>query len=661
MNYKYTVLFIILSLFLYSHSVAQNSNGLTKAQITEMQKTSIDVVDNYYELLGLISMQSADRNNVSDVKQFKIGVIEYFENDKVDVLNNLIEGGSKKMNIRLYLNTISTIFSLSPGKIESNNSNASTVYQGDGFYIVKVSSLVKISGKNTDNNIVNSLEQLDTYLKFEINGKSYNSPKIYGIIKSQDESKKLKPVEVIQSNYMTSNSEETIKLKKQLAESKKLQETQKAELLRIQSEWNKKQQKLNSKEENITIKEKEIQDAKKLVISIMDINKKKQDEIDNQKREIEHKEKELSQVRKSIENDKENLYSMRLVMDFGMGAYFNSRTIEDRFNNVNNITFDVSPQINAMIGYRFDLNIGNNIKSKINRGNVFGAFVTYGLNSTDFIESTITDQNLNISNDRQEKIYNRTLDAEIGFIFRELFRLSGGVGSMNGYRYNIVTTSLQIPISKKFIWGIGSSYLFGQDFRTPQIRPYTTFSIQFNDKPASRKLKGKDLKGRFYVQFTPELVYNIFSSSNSKLAFNQLISTQSNLFAGVRLGVKSSLGIYGTIGNNNNFVTHEVLNMVDTSSYIINNAYNPYYNLSLGFNAWGLMRISYGYGKYTFSNDVVDIPYQSFTIGGSINIIPKKDVLRFNVDFSTKIIDNSLNSIIFGISSGISLRFNAGR
>jgi hypothetical protein len=223
----------------------------------------------------------------------------------------------------------------------------------------------------------------------------------------------------------------------------------------------------------------------------------------------------------------------------------------------------------------------------------------------------------------------------------------------------VATTAFQIPVGKRFVWELGSSYMFGQDFQKSQIRPFTSFSIQINDKTA-KKMKDQDNVGRFYVQFTPEMVWSQFTSGGDKLLIGQSLGAQTSLFTGVRVGEKSTIGFFGSIGSNNKDVTQKIVDLYTNSTDTINTSYNPYHAIAFGAYVFqGKMRISYGMGALTYNEGKNSIPYQSFTIGASLPIY--KDMVRLNLDVSTKMIDNSFDNIMFGIIPGISLRYSIGR
>jgi hypothetical protein len=57
------------------------------------------------------------------------------------------------------------------------------------------------------------------------------------------------------------------------------------------------------------------------------------------------------------------------------------------------------------------------------------------------------------------------------------------------------------------------------------------------------------------------------------------LGIQNNLFVGVRAGEKSSIGFWGTLGNNNEYVTQAIVDKYICTGDTIINSYNPYYNI----------------------------------------------------------------------------------
>lgn len=667
MNYStkntLTISLIILLSFVNTLAFCQNDiDGITNSQANGMKKQALDLVKNYYATINLIATSSSDDESAEDVRAYSSVAEGFFENGENDVYNNLIKG-NKEMPISRYISTISTVFAKNPGEIFSSSESSSNVYLKEKAFIVKVSAIIKVKGYDNSNILINRSNVLDAYVRFKIRNKSISKPHIFNIIENSNEVASLTPVNIVETSSINTNVAEMKKIQAELDKTKNELSSKSQELQSIREKWAKRNIDLDKRQNSIVEKEKELKNAQDLIKKQLSEIHKRESEIDKQKRELQRKadliyekDKQLTKISNRVESDVAHQYSKRLILEFSLGAYTNSRTLENKFNKANSYDFDISLQIGGMIGYRFDFN--TKINNRLNRGTVAGLFITYGINSKSFISDTYYDQNINMPVARQDPIYNRSLEAEFGVLFREFFRLSGGFGRMNGLRYNTATTSFKIPIGTKFLFEFGSSLLFGQDFNKTQIRPFANIAFQLNDKTA-KSLKSGDKKGRLYMQFSTDAVYSsTFKSSN--YSFTELITPRINMLVGSRIKERTIIGLQGEYGNFN----QNIINDMQSSSYInndtLNNSYNPYYSLGIGLYLWDVFKISYSYGQLERIS-LTKFNYHNITFGASINLLKEKELIRLSFDVSNKFFDNDPNKYLFGGSIGLSMRFNFAR
>lgn len=675
----FQICLIIFYTFIKVEINAQVKYGLTDSQIAEMQKNADEVVKNFYSSLSSIGVLSSDSNNIIDVKKIRSDVLKSFENEKVNVFNDLIDSGSTYMEIERYLTTLSSVYCTFPGDIIAENFQKSTVFIKDSsFYVVKVSFLLTQKGMSISKTPIYKRNTLDVFLKYSIKNNIYDAPLIYFIMPSSSKESQygMTEVDIVRESSLSSNAAQISELQTRINNSTEMMNKMKAETDLIKNNYEKMLNNLNDKEYKLQMLESQLKVNENLINQKMDELKEKEDEIniktrqlnkqkeDNirQLKQIEDKDNEIKRKDEEFENKLKsieiNQFSSRNVMEFGFGFNSNIGTIESNINGIINNEIDYSSQIRAMIGHRFDFRKNNSRKAKMYRGSVIGVFMSYTLNSSKNIKQTVSNQNFPLNIEQQLPIYNRSLDVEVGFVFNELLRISGGIGNMNGYMYNVATTALKIPFGKYLNCEIGSSFLFGKDYKKTQINPYISLFYQLNDKIAMHK-KDFNSSQLCTFQFSNNILFNAMTQ-NSMANPDNAYSYASDLYWGFNLSSNYNLGFIGTVGNFNKGFTNEILSNYRIEYDTLMSNYNPYFHVNLGMYFNNKIKFSYGIGKL-FIDNTKAIQFHSITLGGSFLIFKKIKTLRFNIDLSSKFLNNDMEKILFSFSSGISFRFPAFR
>jgi len=194
---------IMMLLCTAPYAKAQNE-ALNKDIITTLQSKSLEVVKNYY--VNLTEIFEGYSNNSEDVDAFQAHCLTFFDNNKTQVYNDLIIGGSRYMEINRYLSSVSTVFGKYPGKI--NMQGKTTVsdifyHKKNKHYTLKITYKINISGKNNDNEYISKNNLLVAYLKIIKNGNNFSTPKIYWIMKeSEADDANLIKVEIAKENLL---------------------------------------------------------------------------------------------------------------------------------------------------------------------------------------------------------------------------------------------------------------------------------------------------------------------------------------------------------------------------------------------------------------------------------------------------------------------------
>ncbi|MEO0899846.1 MAG: hypothetical protein AAFY71_25765 [Bacteroidota bacterium] len=140
----------------------------------------------------------------------------------------------------------------------------------------------------------------------------------------------------------------------------------------------------------------------------------------------------------------------------------------------------INPMGEALLGLRFD--------HKGRRANVIGAFANAGYQSAESVAILLQEQGDTREIDPMATS-NRFYELEGGLLFREWFRISGGVGTqefttMSGEAVQLdyfkVTTGLSIRLTRSIKWNTNASFLFTEGANTYTFRPSTGLAFRFN-------------------------------------------------------------------------------------------------------------------------------------------------------------------------------------
>ncbi|MCI4669957.1 MAG: hypothetical protein MRZ79_17605 [Bacteroidia bacterium] len=170
----------------------------------------------------------------------------------------------------------------------------------------------------------------------------------------------------------------------------------------------------------------------------------------------------------------------RLHLQVGVaGNYLYDTNNETGFNPVEERT---NYNAEALLGIRFD--------QGRKRANVLGVWGTAGFSSPQTVGLLLSEQGLaqNFEVDLGNPSY-RFQEVEAGFLFKEWFRLSGGLGNQeftttSGENVNIeymkFTTGLSLKITKSIKWNTNATFLMVDGSDKFSFRPSTGLSFRFN-------------------------------------------------------------------------------------------------------------------------------------------------------------------------------------
>ena len=663
----YIWLFLVVSVWC---SKSYGQTGLTSGQVDEIKANINEIVRNYYSNLNSIAAFASKNSNEASL--FVNSTLQFFNSNDVEVFNDLIDGGSEYMEISQYLHTIITTFSKHPGNIEINGDvEISEVYwsKTDEHYVVKATIISQVQGDNTKGDYISNNNMLVVYFKIATQHNTYGQPSIYWIMhESKSSNKGLISIDIVDSEQVFVNTGEKIKLEKQLQESKAATDSLSDEIDQIRKEYQEKFNEIEQRERRIQRLEKEIESKNKLANDQLQSISRKENEIERQKKKLEKQEDEIAQknaqlkqfenklerTEKSIGDEKKNLYNYRRVLSLGIGMNQNAGT----FNNICNANFNdftvFNPQLRGMVGYRFDFR-ESKLNAKINRGHILAGFITYSFNKPQTITYTLQDQDLPIADDRQEPVYNRTLEIEAGLVLHEFLRLSGGIGGINGYKYNVATAAFHIPITRFGYIELGSSFLFSRDFKQPQMHPYASVSFEFNDNRAKSTAK-KSSRSKLVTEWTTGISYDFISGYDDS-EFMNYINFKNQVYFGYEIGDTTFLGFWGNAGNFNREFIKQLMNLYpeDYANETSYTNYNPYFHVDFGVYLKEIYRISYGYG-YLYPGIQPPMPIHCLTVGANFPLY--KDLVRMHIDLSDKLLNNDFQKHMFSVSMGMVLRFN---
>ncbi len=664
-SFKLKKLSILLTFVLFSVLSFAQSDVIGINMENDLKEKARKAVQTYYD--GLMVLGSLQDANVR--QQLQQDALTFFENRSVLVYNDLITG-SQSITVEEYVENIPYLYPNPDFLIEGfvENLNNSTIYYDNNSLLVKVIVNVSIKGTNRNGEWVNKTNRLNALVKYVKTGDRINtSPKIFNILGNEeydgDKLSGFKPILVSTNETNTSYTADNTEY------NEKIRIIQETEARLIQEEEN-----IRIRKEELSRREMELEDEK--IIAEMKRQKAEQERIEaerqieiarlakeeaerqrieaeRQRAEAERQRAEAEAARLEAEQKALLLKSERFVINVGAGIYKHTGLLEQVINK-QETTQGFATQINATLGYRFDINVNNNAARKINRGTIFGAFVRYGINSQEIINSNNLNQSLQIPEDKLDPILNHYMEFEAGFVFSELLRTSFGVGKQYDKRYFASTLALNINFGK-LVWEIGATGMFGKDFQKLQIRPTTSLAFQFNELNPKKIKEPKS--GFLCFELNPEVAYNMPISSTKGTAVTNSLSYQTTAFLGFKISKRSKIGVFGTYGISPNGISQNILESNELqTSYSINGDYNPYSGAEAGLIIKG-MRISYGIGEFSFLNNQ-KLPYQSLSIGYDMPIFR---VLRFTLNTSTIILNENYSNPILRISTGLALRFNYAR
>jgi len=168
----------------------------------------------------------------------------------------------------------------------------------------------------------------------------------------------------------------------------------------------------------------------------------------------------------------------RLHLQVGLaGNYLYDRNTETGFDPQQERTNLMGE---ALLGLRFD--------HKGRKANVIGVWGSAGNSSPETVGLLLTEQGDMREVDMMTSSH-RFYELEGGFLFREWFRISGGVGTqeftdINGefdrLEYFKVSTGLSIRLTKSIKWNTNAAFLFSEGSNTYSFRPSTGLAFRFN-------------------------------------------------------------------------------------------------------------------------------------------------------------------------------------
>lgn len=170
----------------------------------------------------------------------------------------------------------------------------------------------------------------------------------------------------------------------------------------------------------------------------------------------------------------------RLHLQVGLaGNYLYDTNNESGFNPVSERT---NYMAEGLLGIRFD--------QGRKRANVLGVWGTAGFSSPQTVALLLNEQGLAQGLDvDMANPSHRFQEVEAGFLFKEWFRLSGGLGNQEfvttaGENVNVeymkFTTGLSLKITKSIKWNTNATFLMADGSDKISFRPSTGISFRFN-------------------------------------------------------------------------------------------------------------------------------------------------------------------------------------
>ncbi|MEA3452579.1 MAG: cell envelope integrity protein TolA [Bacteroidota bacterium] len=650
-----TILFTLFFIF------TANAQEISSNQQEKFRDDAKNSAITYFNILQLVGMQDYSTNE--ELELYKQEIFKWFEDGKSQVHNNL-SGTDPTLSIRQYLSDVQSIFPKNGIIFTQDVKHVSNVYyhQQENYYFVKLQANVGVNGINTKNNPVQSKDDLDFIIKIR---KAPYKVQISDILPHKDDLMKrdndgnrlFVPVTITtQDNDEFADFEEFQRMV-QAAKKRQAELDQREERIRENERLiNKRFREIKEKEQELKRKEQAQKEEnerleRERLEQLKEKRRQKQKE-DNLRREAKKQKAKDDSLKKAAEaqRKRELLAShKRFFVNIGGGAYYQTGTFENIVNNqsltVNN---SISYQINAALGFRFDFHRN---MTKIRRGSLLGIFGRYGINNSDIVNMNITNHDLLIPEDKRDPVFNSYLEAEAGLIFREVFRLSAGMGKMYKYTYNTTTAALYLNFSP-FVLEVATTAMFGRDFRGMQFRPSAALYFQFND--GKLKKLPKNNAGSLFFGIGYNHPYMIVSNSLSQGFNADYFSKQITGELGINLGRKHKIGVFANYGLMTNLNAEKIINEYKTTVNLDPaDKYNPHREIQGGFIFWNKWKISYGIGDMRRPAEN-PIDYHVATMGFHLPIW----IFKLKLDVSTLFIDQNYSKPIYRISPGLLLNIN---
>ena len=175
----------------------------------------------------------------------------------------------------------------------------------------------------------------------------------------------------------------------------------------------------------------------------------------------------------------------RVLLMAGAGLHFmpknSTYAINGRIGGGSSTTLEKirSWDSEAMIGIRYGVR-------GTRRANVVGVFGDLGFLTGQHLNRMFNAQN--IYEEVPLTSQNEFRSVEAGFLFKEWFRLSGGLGyqtfvnsasQLDATNYYTATTGFYIPLGRRLTWTTTATAYFGKDFQQVTIRPSTGLALRF--------------------------------------------------------------------------------------------------------------------------------------------------------------------------------------
>jgi hypothetical protein len=141
----------------------------------------------------------------------------------------------------------------------------------------------------------------------------------------------------------------------------------------------------------------------------------------------------------------------------------------------------VNGQADAFLGIRLQ-------PRQRRRSNVIGVWGTAGLHNAAAMDRLLAIQGINEALDPGTDLY-EFREWEVGFLFKEWFRVSGGQGYQRlvndsqqeiELEYYTASAGFSWNLSRSIKWNTTANLRFGQDFQQVAFRPSTGLSFRFN-------------------------------------------------------------------------------------------------------------------------------------------------------------------------------------